>query len=318
MKRTILRCAVPAMAALAICGCGGGSGGGGGGGGGDGGQTARLRITNSCSYAIWIQQQNMPSGTPSVVKVESGRYVDFNIPDAGLASTRFWPKKGCDASGQNCEIGQSSDPCPAGGCPPPVDSKLEATWGCTLADQTQCGNTPQGDRMTDTYWNASAVDGYTFPFTMTVTGNTIDDAGQPCSNVNCAGLDIASCPTNDDLRAGQGGTDFPQYASEDLRVTNAGSDVIGCYSPCKKFNYPTFGGLGLAEASDPPVIYCCPTPPISAEECRAGPVVNTQYVGGVHTMCSSTTYAYAYDDTIGLRHCSAATLISMTIGPNCP
>ncbi|MBN1283412.1 MAG: hypothetical protein JXA24_06550 [Proteobacteria bacterium] len=303
-----------ALAVALLCGCGGG-----GGGGGDDTQTKRLRVTNSCAYAIWIQQQNMPASTPDVVKIEPGAYHDYDIPEAGQASTRFWPKKGCDASGENCEIGQSSDPCPAGGCPPPVDSKIEATWGCTLADETQCGFTPQGDRMIDTYWNSSAVDGYTFPFTVAVTGDTLDDQGQPCSAVDCAALSLAECPTADDLSAGQGGTVFPEYADEDLRVKeDAGAPVIGCYSPCKKFNYPTYGGLGLGEDTDPPVIYCCPTPPIGAEECRAGPVVGTGYVEHIHTACKKTVYGYAYDDSIGLRRCSAGTKLHMTVGPNCP
>jgi len=285
---------------------------------GGGTQTERLRITNSCSYTIWIQQQNMPSGTPEVVKLVSGAHQDYQIPDAGLASTRLWPKTGCDDDGNNCTIGQSSDPCPAAGCVPPVDSKIEATWGCTLSDQSQCGYDPQGDQLIDTYWNASAVDGYTLPFTITVSGNSITDQSAPCENVNCADLSLTSCPTSEDLSVGQGGSSYPAYANEDLQVKDASNNVIGCYSPCKKFNYPTYGGLNLSETSDPPVIYCCPTPPISSEECRAGPVVNTDYVTGVHTMCSNTVYGYAYDDKLGLRHCSAATLVSMTFGPYCP
>jgi len=285
---------------------------------GGGTQTERLRIVNSCSYAIWIQQQNMPSGTPSVVRLAPGAHQDYEIPDEGLASTRFWPKTGCDDTGQNCTIGQSSDPCPAAGCVPPVDSKLEATWGCTLSDQSQCAYTPQGDRIVDTYWNTSAVDGYTLPFTATVTGNTITDQGSPCEEADCSNLLLGSCPSADDLSVGRTGTVYSQYASVDLRVENAGSDVIGCYSPCKKFNYPTYGGYNLNEDSDPPVIYCCPTPPISSEECRAGPVVNTDYVNGVHQMCNSEVYGYAYDDALGLRHCSAGTKVEITFGPNCP
>jgi hypothetical protein len=285
---------------------------------GGGAQTERLRITNSCEYTIWIQQQNMAAGTPSVVKLAPGAHQDYEIPDEGLASTRLWPKKGCDETGENCTIGQSSNPCPAGGCPPPIDSKIEATWGCTLADQTQCAITPQGDPIGDTYWNSSAVDGYTFPFTATVTGNTITDQNQPCQSADCSNLLLGSCPTSDNLSVGETGTVYPAYASVDLSVKNGDGTVIGCYSPCKKFNYPTFEGYNLNEDSDPPVIYCCPTPPISSEQCRAGPVVNTDYVTEVHRMCNSEVYTFAYDDALGLRHCSAGTLVEMTFGPNCP
>ena len=297
-------------------------GGSGGGGGGGNTQVYRLRISNNCGYTIWIQQQNMPSGTAQVVKIEQGAYQDYQIPDEGLASTRFWPKKGCDDDGNNCEWGQSSDPCPTGiGCAPPVESKLEATWGCTLADQTQCASTPQGDQITDTYFDTSAVDGFTFPYAVTVSGNTraLDD--QPCQDIDCTNLDLNQCPTAEDLSAGQGGTDYPQFAAEDLRVhhPNDNTKIVGCFSPCKKLNYTAvWGGEGQDEQTDPTVIYCCPTPPISTEECRAGPVVNTQYVNYIHNACTGGVYGYAYDDVAGLHRCSAGTLIHMTFGPNCP
>ncbi len=153
---------------------------------------------------------------------------------------------------------------------------------------------------------------------MTVSGNTVTDSSAPCDAVDCSGLDYTSCPTSEDLSTGEGGSDYPQYADVDLQVKNGADSLIGCYSPCKKFNYPTYGGYGLDEDSDPPVIYCCPTPPISSAECNAGPVVNTQYVNDVHTMCNDTVYGFAYDDALGLRHCSAATKVTVVFGPNCP
>lgn len=275
-----------------------------------------LTIKNQCSYTIWVQQQNMPSATPEVVEITSGSQYTYNIPNAGQASTRFWPKTGCDSTGQNCTIGQSSDPCT--NCPPPVDSKLEATWGCSLSDQTKCAYTPQGDRIGDTYWNMSAVDGYTLPFTATITGNTITDSGAPCDPVNCSGLAFNQCPTDIDLSVGQGGSVDPALANVDLQVLNGASTQIGCYSPCKVLNYPTYGGKGLNEDSTQAIMYCCPTPPISSAECQAGPGASNAYVTAIHTMCSNSTYAYAYDDTIGLRHCSAATEVEVTFGPNCP
>lgn len=280
-------------------------------------QTERLRISNSCSYDIWIEQQNMADGTPQIVKLTPGNHYDYAIPSAGLASTRLWPKTGCDENGNNCTIGQSLAPCPSGGCPPPVDSKIEATWGCMLSDSTQCAMTPQGNKIGDTYWNMSAVDGYTLPFTAFVIGNTISDASEQCVSSNCSALSFAECPTGENLSVGQGGVTNPAYASVDLQVKN-GSTMIGCYSPCKAMNYPTYGGQNLDEYSTAAVMYCCPTPPISTEECRAGPVVDTQYVSRIHSMCESTTYSYAYDDTYGLRHCSAATLVHVIFGPNCP
>ena len=298
---------------FAAAGCGGSDGGGGGGGGGT--QTKRLMVTNSCSYPIWIQHTNGASGSSQSYQIASGHDLELDIPDAGRASDRFWPKKDCDSTGDNCSIGQSSDPCPSGGCPPPIDSKLEVTWGCTLADQSGCGVTPQGDRLADTYWNMSAVDGYTFPFTATISGNTRTDAGQACVEANCAAMSLSQCPTADDLSQGRTAV-HPQYAASNLEVMSGGVQ-IGCYSPCKKLNYPTFGGDNLDENSDEAIMYCCPAG-VTPEECSAGPVVNTQYVAAVRSMCNRSVYSYAYDDGNGLRQCSAGTMIHVTFGPNCP
>jgi hypothetical protein len=274
----------------------------------DAGTTSRLRITNNCELPIWVQQQGVAGA--SQVYVEKGAHTDYDIPAAGLASTRFWPKMLCDKDGNNCKIGQSSNPCPAtaAGCAPPVDSKLEATWGCTLADKTKCGYTPQGVQMIDTFWNASAVDGYTLPFTMTVKGG---DGRASCLPVDCAGLAMTQCPTDDDL-SNNGAN--PAYKKQDLRVANG----AGCFSTCTKLNYPGWGGDGLNSPAGPvEQMYCCPTPPISSPQCKAGPVVNTKYVKAIHTMCKGTTYGYAYDDGIGGRNCSGDTVIEFTLGPNC-
>ena len=47
-------------------------------------------------------------------------FADFkcNITGAGWGG-RIWPKVGCGGDGQNCLFGQSSAPCPSGGCQPP-------------------------------------------------------------------------------------------------------------------------------------------------------------------------------------------------------
>ena len=41
--------------------------------------------------------------------------------------------------------------------------------------------------------------------------------------------------------------------------------------------------------------YCCPTPPVSAASCRAGPAPKTQYSNLIHKKCPSV-YSYAYMD----------------------
>ncbi|MFI5296474.1 MAG: hypothetical protein ACHREM_00130 [Polyangiales bacterium] len=281
---------------------------------------SRLQIKNSCSYDLWIQQQGMPAGTQASVLVKSGATTSYNIPAAGLASTRFWPKKGCDGTGNACSMGQSSPPCAPGGCTPPVDSKLEATWGCTLADKKLCGETPQHVRMIDTFWNASGVDGYTFPFTIKTSGG---DGRAACIPVDCSALDLSNCPTNDNLS--DNGAN-PAYASQNLNVVQLvdggvpeGGVSEGCFSTCMKLNYPGWNGDGLNAPGGPvEKMYCCPTPPVSSPQCQAGPVPKTKYVTLIHTACKNTSYGYAYDDGLGGRTCSGDTILEMTVGPNCP
>lgn len=163
----------------------------------------------------------------------------------------------------------------------------------------------------------SAVDGYTLPFTATVTDNTTTDANEPCENSDCSNRAYSQCPTFENLSVGQSGAVDNSYASVDLVLQNGSGETIGCYSPCKALNYPTYGGKNLSETSSEAIMYCCPAG-ITSEECRAGPIVSTEYVSRVHTMCSNTAYAYSYDDTYGLRYCSAASKIHVTFGPNCP
>jgi hypothetical protein len=272
----------------------------------------------------------MPASTAQVAKLATGGFVDYSdIPAQGLASTRFWAKTGCDANDQNCQMGQNSDPCPAAsatGCAPPVDSKFEATWGCTLSDQTKCAVNPSDPTklLPDvTSWDTSAVDGYTLPYKVAIIssgGSTCTNADcSTCANIDCSKLSLDNCPTNEDLS--QGRTEkHPEYASEDLRVKLTGQDtVLGCYSPCKKLNYASDGGfnaLNLAETTDEAVIYCCPTPPVSTDECRAGPVAATKYVAAVHSMCpGGGVYAYSYDDVFGLHNCKGGTQFLMTFCP---
>jgi hypothetical protein len=273
----------------------------------------RLTIKNSCGYDLWIAQQNIP-GLAASTQLKAGTSMDAVIPAEGLASSRVWAMK-CDAQGQNCSIGQSSPPCPATqwGCSPPVDSKLEATWGCTLADKTKCGKTPQGVTMGDTFWNGSAVDGYTFPFAIAVTGG---DGRASCAAVDCSALTFKDCPLDDNL-SNKGAN--PQYAHQNLHVFNQKSVQVGCYSPCMKLNYPTPWADGLNNPSgSAESMYCCPTPPVSPQTCSAGPVATTKYVETIHNACKKTTYGYPYDDGIGLRQCSGDVVLSLTFGPNCP
>lgn len=264
-------------------------------------------VKNGCNYPIWIQQQGVPASA-SVVQIAKGGHASYDIPLAGLASTRFWVKTGCDANGNNCAVGQSSPPCPAAGCAPPVDSKIEATWGCDLPE-AQCGKTPQGKTLHGpTWWNSSAVDGFTLPYAIEVAPG----GGPGCTNVNCNELSLGQCPVTENLSTSG---KYPALASVDLLVAGGG----GCFSPCMALTAANDGGKGIQPPSDPrAAMYCCPTPPISSPECRGGPVVGTKYVKAIHAMCHSTAYAYAYDDGVGLHTCTATTVLTMTYCPPQP
>ncbi|HEY5955310.1 MAG TPA: thaumatin family protein, partial [Polyangiaceae bacterium] len=267
-------------------------------------QQSRLRVTNHCSEPLWLEHSANISDPQSLRVAPSGCY-DFAVPEARLESTRVWAKTGCDVNGSNCQIGQSVAPCPTGGCQPPIESKFEATF----ADPSSCPTTNASANCL-TWYNASQVDGYTLPFRIRPLGVGSDQPG--CVQSDCAQLDLAQCPSQADLSEGT----YSDYRSVDLRIfaPNNPAKVIGCMSPCKKLNYPAPWGLGLSETSKPAVDFCCPTPPISSDQCSSGPVASSAYVTRMHQMCPSV-YGYAYDDAAGLHTCPAQTKFEVVFCP---
>lgn len=249
----------------------------------------RLIVVNRCNQPMWIASTPNVPGARSV-KVEGGQTHRFSIPLGGLASTRFWPKMGCDGAGQRCAIGDSGGPgqtCKEGGCAPPVDSKFEATFGPV--------GTPCGPAQNCDWWNPSAVDGFTVPFKIEV------DATCPKGvTVDGSQISLQGCPTSDNIGS---------VGYQDLRVFAPGhNSMSGCYSPCAKLTFSNWNNtVGRHQAEDPIAnMYCCPTPPISSEQCRHGPVEQTSYVKYIHK-AANNVYAYAYDDGVGLQTCPAGT-----------
>lgn len=284
--------------------------GGSGGSGGSNGQRT-LTIRNNCTQPIWVAHStNVQAGQN--VRLNQGASFVYNVPDGGIAATRFWPKTGCNESGTNCTIGDSVAPCPAGGCQPPIESKFEATFAAK-------GSKDQ------TWYNLSQVDGYTLPFKVVPAG---DGAGQgSCVTSDCSGLTLAKCPGAEDLGNGVIGG----YANQDLRVRDGAGNVIGCMAPCKKWNYPAPWGLGKPENADPGLHLCCPTPidPASGQctpqnGCMTSQacsntgdplsVEHTDYVNVMRQMCP-TAYSYAYDDAAGLHACPNTTSFEVTFCP---
>jgi hypothetical protein len=285
-----------------------------------------LTVKNNCSYTIWVQQskEHKLTDTPLIQKIEAGQSFDYAVDPKGILSTRFWPKWGCNAQGQECTWGQSRDgsggpddypPCPAGGCHPAVDSLMEITWGCAYQDPAN--NPSCENKAAVTSYDGSLVDGYSLPFKITRSGDTADS----CQDIDCSGLTLAACPTKEDLTHGNRDktTIYPQHASVNLNVSNQGTPTA-CFSPCGYMTSATaFGGKQLPSSDDQAILYCCPTPKdspifILSPECNAGPVPKTQYVNLIHQKCPKT-YGFAYDDLQGLYNCHVKTKFTLTYCP---
>lgn len=273
------------------------------------GPKSRLRIVNGCSDPIWIANfAGAAPYFPDDIRLEGGGHHDFAIPDEGLASTRFWPKWGCDENGQECRIGGSGGPgesCITKGCAPPIDSKFEASFGCLKPDASECASNPSDPTVKlgpDDWWDVSQVDGWTLPYKVEVFGSCPDSPQE----IDCSGLSLGSCPHNEDL----GGT----VGNQTLMVLDPSGrgEVVGCYSPCGKLTYSNWGqGYSFTPQSKEARDFCCPTPPIEPAQCSRGPVVRSAYVAAVHRLCPSV-YAYAYDDGVGLSKCPAGTRYQAT------
>jgi len=227
---------------------------------------------------------------PTNLKLGPGEEYTYVMPgQTTVAATRFWPKMGCDSNGEDCSMGSSGGPgqaCPEGGCAPPVDSKFEATfWDFNTAERVD-------------WWDTSGVDGYTLPYKLELDSNC--PAGK---SLDCSDLLLADCPRDEIL----------DNVSYDLLVHDLQGNVEGCYSPCGKLTYSNWGNTPVyAPADKEAQMYCCPTPPISSEQCREGPVEHTKYVALFREKCKSV-YSYAYDDAVGLQTCPVGTTYHWTV-----
>lgn len=323
-----------------------------GGGGGDwsqfnpgspnaGATHPRLTVRNGCltkpMTIHWLTAPGFRGGqfnAPNHNSIPAGGSMTYNIPDKGLASMRFWPAFDCDATGQNCRVGSSGGPaefgfsCPPQGCAPPIDSKFEATFGCItgIADGgcQQNPSAPGQPLGRNDWWNSSAVDGFTVPMKVTVSGfcptGPINTApfwgpGGPSNGViDCSALRVSQCPTTENLSADGR---FPALSNVNLIANNPAGGVAGCYSPAGKLTYSNWGNAPTyAPAAPEAQWYTCPTPPISPEACAAGPADRSKYRNYIHSVCP--TYAYAYDDGFGLSSCPASTLTTYDVTFYCP
>ncbi|CAL1150507.1 unnamed protein product [Cladocopium goreaui] len=269
----------------------------------------RLRIRNACqSEPVWIAHMAGQGIGPDLqnVKIEANSMWDFVTP-SNLSSTRYWPKFRCDDRGNGCLIGESGGPvqaCGQEGCAPPVDTKFEATFG---VQAEACNGEQKGCDWVD----ISLVDGFTVPFELSIHGTCYNGSGtliqDSQKHIDCSGLDLYHCPAFEDV-AGD---------TVDLRATMGGK-VLGCYSPCSKMTLRQWDNdlaVGRSPKDHDLLPYCCPTPPVSPEECKAGPIRSTEYVQTLKRMCPGV-YGFAYDDGMGLLRCDSSTKYLFTVG--CP
>lgn len=278
-----------------------------------------LKVVNNCPFTIWIQQDQVHQvpNTPLIQQIASQDSYNYSIPLSGVQSTRFWPKTGCDGTGNNCKVGQTEPPCPGGpGCSAPVDSKIEVTWGCLGGG---CGGVND-----ITHFDLSQVDGFTLPYSVKLNS---DDTGPDCKNAACPAMDYRNaCPTNVDLSTNGA---FPDLKNQDLRVVNPNTqEVVGCFSPCGKLTFAkTWGGYNYKTNSPRAGFYCCqsidppnknPIPSLDpgfAPGCRSGPAPNNAYIKFIENACNNQVYGYAYDDVKGNRACKGSTKLVLKLCP---
>eukprot|EP01007_Sphenomonas_quadrangularis_P000791 NODE_163_length_1951_cov_119.767613_g121_i0.p1 GENE.NODE_163_length_1951_cov_119.767613_g121_i0~~NODE_163_length_1951_cov_119.767613_g121_i0.p1 ORF type:complete len:493 (-),score=50.59 NODE_163_length_1951_cov_119.767613_g121_i0:283-1761(-) len=276
-----------------------------------------LRISNACDEAIWVQEDfinHLPSSSwPYIHKIAGNAYLDLSVPE-GQSSLQWRPKLRCqDDRGFLCKIGESlgippppPSPVPDGGMWPPLDSKLEIT-----VDPTSGGSV--------SHYDLSQVDGWTLPYTLQVTGNTGTCNQEPI--VNCSGLDLASCPIDEDLS--NGNDSLPELKSVDLRLKDANGTVIGCFSPCSILTHSE-QNRGLKDKLSPPITgpedsraapFCCPNPGSeywgNAAHCSEGPAPKSKYSQAIKAS-GCIAYTYAYDDHRSLGYCTGDVSIEMT------
>ena len=248
-------------------------------------QTARLSVRNNCGFPVWMASLNNAGQPPladGIVRLARNDVHNYAIPDGGWAG-RLWPKTGCNANGRNCVAGDAVPPCPPTGCQPPADSKVEFNFARLSSSDSS-------------WYDITLVDGYSLPFRIAPRGASSGS----CVATSCA-LSVAACPQNEIQGLGN------------LRVVKNGT-VVQCLSPCKRWNWPPPIGLGKSEQQGLGQAVCCPTPPVSSGECRAGIVVQTYYVKNVRAACP-TAYSFAYDDEAGLHTCPADAAFDVTLCP---
>jgi len=238
------------------------------------------------------------------VKISPGQQFKFATNTdgglSGVSATRYWPKLGCDDTGNHCSIGDSGGPSEGcviripgkddnyTQCAPPVDTKFEGTFAASL-------NPGPGAR---DVVDMSLVDGYTLPFKLETSGGTCQRGVLPFESMDCSGLTLSMCPTSESIGSN----------TWDLRAVNPKTgELAGCYSPCKKLTDDKWNETLPEDAdSEEAGAYCCAGSYGTPDKCSAGPVMQTEYIPSVKATCPEA-YAYPYDDKIATIACTTTT-----------
>eukprot|EP00438_Fugacium_kawagutii_P004129 Skav211253 [mRNA] locus=scaffold3676:81543:83413:+ [translate_table: standard] len=141
---------------------------------------------------------------------------------------------GCDANGDNCALGGSGGPgqeCTKktpdySSCAPPIDTKFEATWG----RQGEACNPATNQMAGCDFIDVSLVDGFTLAFKLEVLAGTCTGRVSDVHTVDCSGLSVAECPTDDNLGHGPVNMQVPSWGRFQgilCGVNLAQSDLMG-------------------------------------------------------------------------------------------
>jgi hypothetical protein len=263
-------------------------------------------VVNGCSSdSLWIAHiaNGQIGPDPQDVKISPGGNARFHTSagGVGLSATRFWPKMGCDQSGNNCSTGNSGGPGEGcviripgqpddySHCAPPFDTKFEATFASP------------GGSTKDTV-DMSLVDGFTLPFKLEVTGGSCTRHQQSFQKMDCSGLSLNRCPAAEKLNG----------KTVDLHGINPKTGkVTGCLSPCMKLTDDKWNKEPVAPDSAQAGPYCCQGADGSPGACQAGPILQTQYLKAVKDLCPDA-YGYAYDDKTATIVCTTSTEYTVT------
>ena len=243
--------------------------------------STQVGVYNNCGFPVYMQAIHAPSQFESLVNVAPQSSYDYSINGQPVISFTLFPKYNCDATGQNCEVGQEigAGPILNGkqySNQPPIDSLFEGTFN-----------------VNGSYYDGSAVNGYTLPFLINVTPSS-DETSANCLGADASALTLDKCPTNDDISTpanemsvygsyafGPFPTAYEKYDNNGIGISGphdmtkvnlqiispATGKQIGCAAPSTIVNnYPGWGTLGIAQATGtnasnfttPVIMYTCP------------------------------------------------------------